>query len=765
MLFGLLVLLAQFAAAATGEIRATIVDASGAPVAARIGILSEATQVERTLDADALGHIIVRRLPFARYALRSTADGFAPSTLFVDVYSERPLTVTVQLLPAPVRADVTVYGEDTLVPARQAASVRFVGGERLGRRPGALPGRNLPDLISAQPGWLLEANGVLHPRGSEYQTQLVIDGLPQTENRSPAFAPEPGGESVHALRILTGGYPAEYGRKLGGVIEVITGSDARTGIHGQAAAFGGSFETRGIDGALTYGRQGVRASAFGNLAVTGRYLDPPVEENFTNRGQAGGASLRLDADLTTRDRFGLIGRVGRSAYQVPNEREQQEAGQRQDATGAETALLGSYDRLVGTRATLAARGMIRDVGATLRSNPASTPVAVRQNRSFGEGYLQAALSLTAGQHELKAGMDTASAGVREQFAYVLTEPGMFDDDAALAFGLDTSAPDREFAAFAQDTWQVGNWTVSGGMRWDRYAFLATDTAWSPRVAVAKAWPSSDLVVRASYDRVFQTPAIENLLLASSPATSAIGQEVMRLPVAASRGNFYEAGLSKGLSGVARVDVSQFERRMDNFADDDVLFNTGISFPIAFNRAVVRGTEVTVEVPRRGRVSMSASYSYLHGVGYLPVTGGLFLGDDVDLDARGSFPITQDQRHTASGRVVIDVARPVWVAFGVGYGSGLPVEVEGGDDLGDAVAQYGPRIVDRIDVEAERVRPRLSLDATVGLTLRGGTTRRLELQVDVRNLTNRLDVINFSGLFSGTALAPPRSAAVRLRASF
>ena len=30
-----------------------------------------------------------------------------------------------------------------------------------------------------------------------------------------------------------------------------------------------------------------------------------------------------------------------------------------------------------------------------------------------------------------------------------------------------------------------------------------------------------------------------------------------------------------------------------------------------------------------------------------------------------------------------------------------------------------------------------------------------------NLTNRLDVINFAGLFSGTALAAPRSVAVRV----
>ena len=93
--------------------------------------------------------------------------------------------------------------------------------------------------MNTQPGWLLEANGILHPRGSEYQTQYVVDGLPMTENRSPAFAPDIGGEDVHAMTILTGGFPAEYGRKLGGVIEVITASQSRRGLGGVVSSSAG----------------------------------------------------------------------------------------------------------------------------------------------------------------------------------------------------------------------------------------------------------------------------------------------------------------------------------------------------------------------------------------------------------------------------------------------------------------------------------------------------------------------------------------------
>lgn len=153
--------------------------------------------------------------------------------------------------------------KDTLLDPRQTVTVNRIGADTLKQRMTALPGRSLPDLVNTQSGWLLEANGILHPRGSEYQTQYVIDGLPLTDNRSPAFAPEIAADDAHAMNILTGGYPAEYGRKLGGVIEVVTAGQARRGFHGSVGAAAGSFATKSGDMIGAYGgeRTATRASS------------------------------------------------------------------------------------------------------------------------------------------------------------------------------------------------------------------------------------------------------------------------------------------------------------------------------------------------------------------------------------------------------------------------------------------------------------------------------------------------------------------------
>jgi hypothetical protein len=409
--------------------------------------------------------------------------------------------------------------------------------------------------------------------------------------------------------------------------------------------------------------------------------------------------------------------------------------------------------------------MARDLSAGLRSNPASTPILAQQTRGFRELYLKGAVSGHAGAHEWKAGADFNAGTIRERFGYQITDVSAFDPGTLLTFTFNAARPAREQAVFVQDQWQLGAWTVNAGVRWDHYRLVVEDHAISPRLGVAWSWPAAGLVLRGSYDRAFQTPAVENLLLTGDPAVETLKSTVLRLPVRPSRGNFYDAGLSKTLFGRARVDVSYFRRAMTNFADDDLLLNTGIGFPIAFHAAQITGTEIRLDIPRWKSISGFVSYGRMRGTGKLPITGGLFLEEDAGalLRATGRFPVTQDQRHTIRGRVSDQLTPTLWVAMAASFGSGLPVVFAG--DRPEAIAQYGERIVDRVNLESGRVRPSFSLDASAGVSLRRGSTRKVKMQIDVRNLSNRLNVINFAGVFSGTAIAAPRSVAVRLQTGF
>jgi hypothetical protein len=98
-----------------------------------------------------------------------------------------------------------------------------------------------------------------------------------------------------------------------------------------------------------------------------------------------------------------------------------------------------------------------------------------------------------------------------------------------------------------------------------------------------------------------------------------------------------------------------------------------------------------------------------------------------------------------------------------YGSGLPFEFTG--TYAQALAEYGPAVVDRINLSNGRIKPTLSVDVSASADLYKKEKRSLRLQGDVENLNNRLNVIDFGGLFSGNAIGPPRSYFLRLAATF
>ena len=100
-----------------------------------------------------------------------------------------------------------VTDTNTLIDPYRPGSVNEIGSEQIQDRLTAIPGRCLQDLVNSQPGWLYEGNAVLHPRGSEYQTQFVVDGIPLTDNRSPSFGPSYEADDVESMKIYTAGFP------------------------------------------------------------------------------------------------------------------------------------------------------------------------------------------------------------------------------------------------------------------------------------------------------------------------------------------------------------------------------------------------------------------------------------------------------------------------------------------------------------------------------------------------------------------------------
>ncbi len=751
---------------ARGELHITIQDPQGAFLVATAELVNTTTQTRNSFSTDSQGQLLIRGLPFGAYRLTVTAQHFYPWTGVIEIRSEVPVAISQRLTVAQVNTRVDVNAPPILVDPYTPAPSRIIDDVSVRENIPAQPARGLSDLVNDLPGWLYEANGVLHPRGSEYDVQYVVDGLPVTENQSPAFAPPYDANDVDWARVMTAAYPAEFGRKLGGVVEVTSNTNQDSGVHGHFDLEGGSFVTSEFSGDVSYVYGKDRITIQGDGFGTDRYLDPPVLENFTNNATAKGFGVAYEHDFSDDDRLRLSVTHTDVHFLVPNELIQQDAGQRQHAADGETGGAFYFEHAISADMLVTSSGSVRDASASLSSNALSTPIVVSQSRGYREGYGRADLAAHHSHHDWKIGVDTIFNPVHEQLEYAITDPSQFDAGTQLQFQFSEHHWDLEPSAYAQDEIHFKNWTVSAGLRFDHYSFLVHESAWSPRLAVSRYFAALELSVHAAYDRVFQTPAIENLLLASSPQIDSVDPIVSRLPVRPARANFYEAGVSKALFGTVRMDATIFRRNFQNFSDDDVLLDTGVSFPIAFSGARVIGEELRLEVAKAGRFSGFLSYANQSGIGYGPITGGLFLGEDAAdaLTGMSRFAISQDQRNTARARIRFQAQRRLWLAVGGQYDSGLPADT-GDSNTGFLLGQYGPAILSQVNLDRNRVRPIFVADAAAGVDVYHKEHKSASLDIQITNLADRVEVINFASLFSGTALGVPRSATARLRLTF
>src|ERR1700733_3813692 len=759
-----------------GELRLRVTDPAGLGVRTAVRITCDANDYRNTLNTTDQGTLDVQRLPYGIYWIDIAQTGFAEVFQSVDIHSSIPTEYTIQLRLPSVNESVTVRAPDTLIDPDQAGAVSQIGSDEIQSRLSSVPGRSLQDLVNSQPGWLYEGNAVLHPRGSEYQTQFVVDGVPLTDNRSPSFGPAIDADDVQSLTIYTAGFPAEYGRKMGGVVEVITLQDLQPGLHGQIVLSGGSFDSAAAsaEGEYAWGKNAFGASASGGM--TEHYLNPVVPQNFTNTGTLGDFSVNYERELTPKDRLRFIVRHELSRYDIPNEQLQQANGQLQTADNIETLGIASYQHTFASNAAANFRTMVRDNSIGFNSNDDSTPIEVFQDNFFCAGYFNGNATISHGHTEWKCGFEPDNMFLTENFRYHITDPTQFDPDTPIDFAFNGNRPDLEQSFFVQDQIRFKNWTINAGLRWDHYQLLLNRHAVDPRFAISRYFPSADLVMHFSYDRVFQTPSFENILLSNSTAVQSIDpKSFLRLPVEPSEGNYYEAGLTKVFYGKTKLDVNYFRRLVANYADDAQIDNSAISFPIAFQKAVIYGAEAKIDLPDWHRFSGFLSYSYTIGQAWFPVTGGLFLGDDAQgIPTSGHFPDSQDQRNTIRGRLRYQVKPRFWVAGGIQYDTGLPFEFECDPTLtlqeciygpGGPAQTYGQAVVNRINFARGRIFPAFQVSASAGADVYKSDRMKMRFQIDGQNLTDVLNVIDFGGLFSGNAIGPSRSVAMRLTTTF
>ncbi|MCB1022131.1 MAG: TonB-dependent receptor [Bryobacterales bacterium] len=213
--------------------------------ATRLTVTNEATAAKRQVQTNEAGLYNVPVLPPGQYRILVEQDGFRPiNRTGIVLEVDQTAEVNFQLEVGEVTEQIEVTANAVQLNTVDASRGQVIDNQRIVDMP--LNGRNYNQLA------LLSAGAIQPPPGSRYggfsvagqrvtQNNYVLDGV---DNNGSELAGaqrrgemvQPSIDAIQEFKVQTNAYSAEYGRAMGGVVNVTTKSGTNQ-LHGTLFEF------------------------------------------------------------------------------------------------------------------------------------------------------------------------------------------------------------------------------------------------------------------------------------------------------------------------------------------------------------------------------------------------------------------------------------------------------------------------------------------------------------------------------------------------
>lgn len=205
----------------TGSLQGRVLDPKGLPVrGAAVRLSGSGLQGVRATTTDATGAFRFNLLTPGRVTLTATAEGFNAAKAEAAVGLDRTATVDLSLAPVSA-ATVEVVGTASTVDVKAATTGLNFTNETFQKLPVS---RDFANIALLAPGVTEDREGFKVYGGTGAENNYVVDGVNTTNVEFGTQGKRVPMEFVQEFQVKTGGYEAEYGKALGGIINVITKS-------------------------------------------------------------------------------------------------------------------------------------------------------------------------------------------------------------------------------------------------------------------------------------------------------------------------------------------------------------------------------------------------------------------------------------------------------------------------------------------------------------------------------------------------------------
>jgi outer membrane receptor for ferrienterochelin and colicin len=217
--------LAIAAAGTTGILEGKIVDKENREVLSGVTVSIVGTLQGAASDSE--GHFQVNNIPSGTYEVRFSAIGY--KTLLykdVDIHADIRTRLTVELVPAAVQvSEVEIVAQRPMIEKDVTSTNYSLGSTQVDR----LPVHSVQDLLSLFPSVTAEGNV---RGGKTSEVVYLVDGLPMQDVVAGGAGSALPKSSITEFSIQSGGFEAEYGNALSGVVNIITrrGGDTHSAV-------------------------------------------------------------------------------------------------------------------------------------------------------------------------------------------------------------------------------------------------------------------------------------------------------------------------------------------------------------------------------------------------------------------------------------------------------------------------------------------------------------------------------------------------------
>ena len=762
--------------------------ADHSPVANATITLPLAGEPRKTV-ADAAGRFVFAQVPPGEYEVSAAAEGFGSRTVKIGVKPRDALSITLQLEVSRLAVTVDVGASLPTVPSTHSPGSTLLKAARLESLPLAQR-THLPDaIVTATPGMIRGHDDFVHIRGHEVALNPSIDGVQFWENAHAVFSPGLGVEYIESINVMTGGFPAEYGNRFGGILDVVTKSGRTLGNRGSVSLGVGTARRNNLG--VEFGGRTERTALYLNLTgfMSDRFLSPPSPRSIHNSGRGLRGFGRVDVRASDRDQLKLMMLGDGTNFELPMEERDLllRPGFRNAQRARSETLLLSWERVQSPRALVQATLYQR--WSSVRQYPESTDPYGAQTtaeRALATLGVKSDATRLFGRHTVKGGLDLGLLRPREDVSY-LSQPWIdfthlpAVNESHVHFRGPNAGPGtprpvvfsgaktgEQVSAFVQDKAQLTSaLTLDVGVRFDRYRLAISESHLSPRVNAAYRFPRGTTVF-GSYNHFFVPPPIENVL-ASSAGLTALVSEIGR-PLNAVRAlteDQFEVGVTQPLAHSATVSITSYYRRSDDPPHTSLFPDSRLYAYASFDAGTAYGVEAKLDLPRvPAAPGVSGYLNYALGRVWFenPIVAG-FTTEAAHITETGRFLAPMDQTHTlASGLTYQHTRTRLWGSVGLEYGSGTPGGHGGGDHAHAGGESHehasGPGLC------GTRCPSHVTHNLSAGWNARADGPRPwFTLQVNVENVSNRVYLISRESTMVQGQYSNPRLVSVSVRVRF